>query len=275
MNDEKKSGLDQVPGSDNFSFEDYVAGKSTFPSFWHRVYLDQAAGSELADLIDEYEADVQMIRSLREKQRLLMESGTMSMGDDQLSDIAEEIDTFERNVADLEPQMDALKQKIWSTAMILHFRSSTPDKFGKVLRKADKEYSKANGKFDETDVEHITGRTRMLLLHQLAAYCIGWETPAEKERSDKLEKEAEERGEKFVRPLRPVPSQEGFGSLLDALISSELMRLLTAMNKKLDASAEWASRIDAGFPGGGPDLGAEPVGHSGAEDGEVVGSSAS
>ena len=171
--------------------------------------------------------------------------------------------------------MTELTEKIKATSITLTFQASTPQKYGKVIRQAEKAYAKAHGRVDDTDMEHVTGRTRTLLAHQLAAYCIGWETPAEKEENDRLEKEAKERGENFKRALRQAPSQQSFDSMLDSLISSETLRLLTALNAGLDANAEWASRIDAGFPGGGADMGSEPVGQSGSEDGALVGDSSS
>jgi uncharacterized coiled-coil protein SlyX len=198
----------------------------------------------------------------------------MSMADDTLADLAEKIDEQEKEIERLDLAMAELTEKIKSTSITLSFQASTPQKYGKVIRQAEKAYAKAHGRIDEKDMEHVTGRTRTLLAHQLAAYCTGWETPEEKEENDRLEAVAKDRGEKFKRSLREAPSQESFDAMLDSLISSEMLRLLTALNAGLDANAEWASRIDAGFPGGGADMGSEPVGDSGAEDGEIVGDSA-
>lgn len=269
MNDEKTSG--PVPGPDNFSFDAYISGKSTFPEFSHTVYLDQASGIELAEAIEEYETTVKEIEALREKQRVLVEAGGLSLADDKLSDISDAVSAADLDIERLDRSISELTEKIKETGVCLHFEAGTPQKFSKVLRKADKAYTKAHGAIDESDVEHITGRTRNILVHQLSSYCIGWETPSEKEENDRLEKEAKEKGEKFKRVLRDAPSQESFGAMLDSLIGSETMRLLTALNKGLDASAEWASRIDAGFPGGGSDLGAGSLGGAGSENSSVMG----
>ena len=248
---EKKSGFDTKPGPDNFDLNKYIAAKSTFPVFDHRVFLDQEAGAELGDLDDHHASVLKKIENYREAQRLHLEGGDLSLADDRLADIAVAIDECEQELERLAPLMSELREKILATSLVLHFKAGTPQKYGKVLRQAEKEYTKAHGKVDENDVEHITGRTRNMLVHQLAAYCVKVET------SDGVKHD----------PL----DVEGFGNLVDSLISSETMRLLTEMNKGLDASNDWASRVDAGFPGGGTDVGSEPVGRSGAEDGALLG----
>ena len=254
MSDEKKSGFDKAPGPDTFSFDAYIKGKSTFPEFSHTVYLDQAAGVELGELIEQYEDAVKTIGGLKLKQERAMESGSLSMADDTLSDLAELIDAEERRIESIDLQMTELTDKIKATSITLNFQAGTPQKYGKVIRQAEKEYLKLHGKVREDDMEHATARTRLVLVAQLSAYCTSWETPD---------------GQKYE-----APTKESMGSMVDSLITSEMLRLMSALHKGLDASAEWASRIDAGFPGGGLDVGGEPVGDSGAEDGEVLGDSA-
>jgi uncharacterized coiled-coil protein SlyX len=254
MSNEKKSGFDKVPGPDTFSFDSYIQGKSTFPEFSHTVYLDQAAGAELGEAITSYEESVASLKALRLQQERAMESGALSLADDTLADLAVQIDEEERELEKLDAQMAELTEKIKSTSLTLNFQAGTPQKYGKVIRQAEKEYAKAHGRVDDSDMEHVTGRTRMVLVHQLAAYCVSWTTPDGK--------------------TYDAPGKESLAAMTDSLIASETLRLLTALNGGLDASAEWASRIDAGFLGGGADVGSEPVGGSGAEDGEVVGDSA-
>lgn len=250
MSDEKKSGFDKAPGPDTFSFDAYIKGKSTFPEFSHTVYLDQAAGVELGELIQDYEDAVKTLGGLKLKQERAIESNSLSLADDTLSDLAEQIDAQERLIESIDLQMTELTDKIKATSITLNFQAGTPQKYGKVVRSAEKEYLKLHGKVREDDMEHATARTRLVLVAQLSAYCTSWETPD---------------GQKYE-----PPNKESMGSMVDQLITSEMLRLMTALHKGLDASAEWASRIDAGFPGGGADLGGEPVGDSGAEDREVV-----
>jgi len=183
-----------------------------------------------------------------------MESGSLSMADDTLSDLAELIDAEERRIESIDLQMTELTDKIKSTSITLNFQAGTPQKYGKVIRQAEKEYLKINGKVHDDDMEHVTARTRHVLVAQLAAYCTSWATPD---------------GQKYE-----APTKESMGSMVDSLIASETLRLLTALHRGLDASAEWASRIDAGFPGGGSDVGGESVGDSGSEDSEILGDSA-
>src|SRR5690606_41711219 len=52
------------PGPDNFSFEDYLEGKSTFPVFEHTAYLDQRSGAELGAVYEELEELVSRLTSI-------------------------------------------------------------------------------------------------------------------------------------------------------------------------------------------------------------------
>lgn len=255
MSNEKTSGFDKAPGPDNFDFDAYIKGKSTFPTFAHTVYLDQESGVALGELIESYEAAVKTIGGLRLKQERAMETGALSIADDTLSELAELIDAEERRIESIDLQMTEMTEKIKDTALTLNFQAGTPQKYGKVIRQAEKEYIKTNGKVHDDDMEHVTARTRHVLVAQLAAYCVSVTTP-----------------DGVTHP--GAPSKQSLGDLVDSLIASETLRLLTALHRGLDASAEWASRIDAGFPGGSADVGSAPVGGSGAEDGEVLGDSA-
>jgi hypothetical protein len=52
----------------------------------------------------------------------------------------------------------------------------------------------------------------------------------------------------------PPPTHRGAEKLIMSLISSEMMRLMESIATGLSASQEWAEKLDAGFPGGSPDV---------------------
>jgi hypothetical protein len=66
---------------------------------------------------------------------------------------------------------------------------------------------------------------------------------------------------------------QGANALLGKLIASEMMRLMESVGTGLSASREWASKLDAGFPGGGPDVEDLSLDQDGTAGGEVVGGS--
>lgn len=237
-----------VPGPDTFDFDDYIAGKSTFPEFTHTVYLDQAAGIELANVVDEYDALAKRGRNIIRRQGMMSEMPTASLVDDEVEKLAEELDEIEAKTAELETRISDLEEKVKASGLTLVFQVGTAQKLGKVVRRAEKEYNKRHGKGADDDPEYITGKARHVLVAQLVGYCTKIVLPNGTEQNP--------------------PGEEGFGKLLDSLISSESVRLLTALNKSLDSSGKWADRVDAGFPGGRTDVGEMPVGGAGTEDSE-------
>lgn len=244
-----------VPGPDTFNFDDYIAGKSTFPEFSHTVYLDQAAGIALANVVDEYDALAKRGRNIIRRQSVMADMSSVSLVDDEVEKLAEELDGIETRTAELEKEIRILEDKVKASGVTLVFQVGTAHKLGKVVRRAEREYNKRHGKGSDDDVEYVTGKGRHLLIAQLVGYCTKIILPDGNEQKP--------------------PGEEGFGKLLDSLISSESVRLLTALNKSLDSSGTWAERVDAGFPGGSDDVGELPVGDAGGENGEgLVGSPA-
>lgn len=236
-----------VPGPDTFSFDDYISGKSTFPEFSHTVYLDQATGIDLANAVDEYDALAKRGHGILRRQGAMAEMARASLVDDEVEKMAEELDDIESRTGELEKTIKSLEDKVKESGLTLVFQVGTAHKLGKVIRRAEREYNKRHGKGSDEDVEYVTGKGRHVLIAQLVAYCT-----------------------KIVLPdgtEQKPPGEEGFGKLLDSLISSESVRLLVALNKSLDSSGKWAERVDAGFPGGGTDMGEVPLGGAGAENG--------
>lgn len=215
-----------VPGPGTFSFEDFVVGKSTFPKFRHKVYLDQAAGVKLQDLIDEAE-NIQLKIKRYESSRDLENRSGLSMVDDSGMDISDLNDRLKA----IEVEMVEVEKTIADTGLTLIFQVSTIDKLTSVVRDAEKAFTKKHGRGNEDDINHMSMRSRFVLLAQLAAYCVGVE---------------DAHGN-----TAPTPDEKGFTLLLDRMISSESVRLLQAINKGLDSATTWAERVDAGFPGGG------------------------
>lgn len=244
-----------IPGPDTFNFEDYISGKSTFPEFTHTVYLDQASGIALANIVDEYDTLAKRGRSIIRRQGVMAEMSSASLVDEEVEKLAEELDEIESRTAELEKEITDLEEKVKASGLTLVFQVGTAQKLGKVVRRAEKEYNKRHGKGADDDAEYITGKARHVLIAQLVGYCTKIILPNGEEQKP--------------------PGEEGFGRLLDSLISSESVRLLTALNRSLDSSGKWAERVDAGFPGGGADVGDGTVGSADPEDGPVlVGSAA-
>lgn len=249
MNDVKQSGF-AAPGPDNFDFDSYIAGRSTFPKFQHTVYLDQQRGIELASAIEEYDRLAGRHSYLDLKRSQALEGGGLGLVDEGFTSMVEEIDEIEGRLKDIEVRIDQLQSEIQQTSITLHLQANTPQKFTSVVRKAEKAYLKKNGKVDDEDIEHVTGKMRNVLIAWLVNYCIGVTTPDGSN--------------------HPAPNEASFTSLVDSLIASENLRLFTAVQQGLDASGKWAERIDAGFPGRGADVGGVPVGGAGAEGGSVL-----
>jgi hypothetical protein len=247
-----------VPGPDTFDLTRYVEGKSTVPRFNHTVYLDQAAGAELEEAIQEAEHLAKRKREIQVKQNQRADSPSYSLVDDEAEELVLELGEIDSRVPVLDKRIKALSEQISGSGLTLIFEVPPAKKLGRVHRKAEQEYQKIHGKGKDSDLEYVTGRAEYVLLAQLQSFCVEMRTP-----DGSIVKPPEEGG--FPR--------SGFESLLDRLIPSESLRLMTALNQAMDASADWAKKIDAGFPGGSPDMEREQVGDSRTEDGQELGSS--
>lgn len=243
---ESKSGFDQAPGPDTFSVDQYIKGKAKFPEFTHTVYLDQQSGTEMAECIERYEASAARIHQIEAEMLRITEAGSQSLVDDLTSDLAVEADGLRDTVRATEKRMRELEGVIKDSGLTLHFRANTVVKFGSVVRRAEKEYDKKNGRGAADDIEYVTAKNRHIMIAQLVAYCY---------------KIANPQGQ-----TAPPLDRDGFAGLVDSLIGSESMRLMLAIAKGLDSSAEWASKIDAGFPGRVDDVAGERLGDSGTEN---------
>lgn len=224
-----------APDRETFSFESYVQGHSTFPTFDHTVYLDQARGLALQHAIEKYE-DL----SLKRRELIETQDAPRSRSAALTSDFAEatalDIEDIEESMKALEAEMKQLETEIKKTSMTLTFQLDNIDKLTSVARGAERAFIKKHGKGQgDDDFSHLSMRARYVLLAQLDEFCVGITSAT----GNPIEK----------------PGPQGFAIMLDRLIPSESVRLLQALNKGLDSSASWASRIDAGFPGGGPDMG--------------------
>lgn len=244
----KNNAVSESGGSDpsEFDFNAYVAGASSFPKFSHTVFLDQEGGVELHRASSRYDKMVERRSEILDTQERMAESPTRSLVDEAAEELSAELANIERKLAELGPQINDLHARVASSALKLHFQSGTADKLGRVVRQAEKNFHKKHGKKDDSDVEYITARSKALLSAQLAAYCTGITL------ADGTYQEA--------------PNEVGFNTLLDSLISSESVRLMTTLNQNLDSSADWADKVDAGFPGGRDQQGQESLGDPHPED---------
>lgn len=248
----KSNAVTESGGSDpsEFDFNAYVAGASSFPKFSHTVYLDQDGGIELDRVSEEYDKLAERGREIIQTQERMADSPTRSLVDEEAEELSAELTKIERKCSELEPKIKDLHDRVASSALKLHFQSNTAQKLGQVIRQAEKNFHKKHGKKDDSDMEYVTARSKALLAAQLAAYCTGITL------SDGT--------------FQSSPDEGGFDTLLDSLISSESVRLMSTLNKHLDSSADWADRIDAGFPGGRDEQGSQSVGYSNPEDSEGV-----
>lgn len=229
-----------------FDFDAYISGASTFPEFQHVVYLDQKSGAELHDLRTEYDALADRGREILQIQANMADSSTRSLVDEEAEELASELGVIEEKTSAMAPKINALRDKVLSTALTLNFQAGTAQKLGTVIRQTEKAFHKKHGRKADDDLEYVTARSKAILAAQLSAYCTKIIL------ADGTEQDP--------------PSDEGFLRLIDSLISSESMRLMMTLNKSLDSSADWAEKIDAGFPGGRDEPGEEPVDRPAAED---------
>lgn len=219
------------PNAESFSFDDYLEGNSTFPEFPHTVYLDQATGVQLQEVIDKYEELAAETEKMRESQQALRYPGAALVSEES-EEVAVKILAAEKRLGELEGQMNELSEKIKKSGMTLTFQLSTVDHLTQVVRAAEKTFHKQHGRGDNDDVNHMALRSKYILLGQLEAFCI---------------RITAANGTDIPRPDRA-----GYEKLLERLIPSESVRLLSRLNEGLDSSTKWADRVDAGFPGGGP-----------------------
>jgi DNA-binding transcriptional MerR regulator len=242
------------PGPDNFSFEDYLEGQSTFPVFEHTAYLDQKSGAELGVVLDELEAFIDQHSQVETKIRKRTETTTNSFVDSVMDDLLEQRDSLDSKIKDLTEQHDRLQEKIIKSGLTLVFQVKTPEELGTITREATRRFHKDNPGFkgvSEDDLDYITARSRFTLTAQIAHFCTEIKLPDGR--------------------TVPPPTQNGADLLLRKLISSEMMRLMESVGTGLSASRDWADKLDAGFPGRGPDVEEVGVAEAAPEDRQIVG----
>lgn len=242
------------PGPDTFNFEDYLEGISTFPVFDHTSYLDQRSGAELGRVFEELEGLLEEQADLEKRIEKRTQQAANSFVDAALDDMQEQRDELEKRLKVLLDKRDALNEKIKASAVTLTFQVKTPEELGNVTREATRQFHKENQKFknaSEDDLDYITARSRYMLTAQIAHFCTGIKLPDGRE--------------------VPPPTRQGAEKLLGSLISSEMMRLMESVGTGLSASQEWANKLDAGFPGGSPDVEDVSLDQDRPQGGEVVG----
>lgn len=241
------------PGPDNFSFEDYLEGNSTFPVFEHTVYLNQKSGAELGALYEEMNELVSQLEAVEKQVKRHNENAGNSFVDSALDNLLERKEALEGQIGKLDARCDELREEVLKTSVTLVFQVKTPEELGTITRDATRQFHKENPQFKESnekDLDYITAISRYSVTAQIAHFCTMLRL------SDGSEK--------------PPPTRKGADLLLKKLIASENMRLMEAMGTGLGASLEWADKLDAGFPGGSPDVEEVGVGEAPAEDGEIV-----
>jgi hypothetical protein len=242
------------PGPDNFDFEAYLEGVSTFPVFKHTAYLDQKSGAELGDVLDELEALVQEAAALNDQIDRRTKSPSNSFVDSTLDGYLSDREAQEGRIALLLSMRDALRDKVIASGITLTFQVKTPEELGTVTREATRNFHKENRKFanaKEDDLDYITARSRYTITAQIAHFCTGMRLADGRE--------------------VPPPTRIGADKLVRSLIASETMRLMESVGTGLSASRDWAQQVDAGFLGGSADVEVVGLDQVGAEGGEVVG----
>lgn len=241
------------PGPDNFSFEDYLEGNSTFPVFEHTAYLDQRSGAELGRVFEELETLVGRAEEVDKQINKRAESSANSFVDSVMDSMREERTELEERIGRLVAQRDELHKKIITSGLTLVFQVKTPEELGSVTREATQKFRKDNPQYknaSESDLEYITARTRYTLTAQIAHFCLEVRLPDGR--------------------VKPPPTQSGADLLLKKLIASETMRLMESVGTGLSASRDWADKLDAGFPGGSPDVEEVSLDAVDAESSEVM-----
>lgn len=242
------------PGPDNFNFEDYIEGKSTFPKFNHTAYLNQEAGAEYAALLEEVNLVIAEQGDLDKRIAARTASSSNSFVDATLDGLREERDALDERLLKLEAESKTLKQKIRDDSITLVFQVKTPEELGTVTREATRQFHKENQHFKnatEDDLDYMTARSRYMLTAQISHFCLKVILPDGSE--------------------KPPPNRRGAELLLSKLISSEMMRLMMRIGEGLGGSQDWADKLDAGFPGGSPGVEDVSLDSYVPESGEVVG----
>lgn len=225
------------PGPDTFNFDDYLAGKSTFPTFKHTAYLDQEAGSKLGLVLDELETLIERQALTEKRIKARTEESANAFVDPLLDELTEEREEISDLIRAALAERDELNKTIVDSALTLVFQVKTAEELGTVTREATRKFRKENPQYkntDENDLDYLTARSRYTVTAQIAHFCTSM---------------LDSKGRKA-----PAPTQQQADALLTRLISSEMMRLMESVGTGLSASQDWANKIDAGFPGGGADV---------------------
>lgn len=244
------------PGPDTFNFETWLEGEATFPVFEHTVYLNQKAGAELAQVESEVEELTREQNSLDKRIEAHGRQGASAFVDVERDALLAERDKLEAHLVKLLAKRDELFDAIKKSAITLTFEVKTPEELGRITREATRQFHQENTQFKgakEDDLDYITARSRYMLAAQIAHFCT-------KMYLHKVDREV------------PPPSVKDANALINKLISSEMMRLMESVGNGLNAAQDWADKIDAGFPGGSPDVEDVRLDQDGAEGSEVVGS---
>lgn len=242
------------PGPDNFSFEDYLEGQSTFPVFDHTAYLDQKSGAELGAVLDELEALVDRYDLVEKQIHKRSETSANSFVDSVMDDLQEQREVLDKEIKELDARRGELQKKIVKSGLTLVFQVKTPEELGTITREASRQFHKENPHFkgaSEDNLDYVTAHSRYTLTAQISHFCTEMHLPDGR--------------------TVPPPTQKGADLLLKKLIASEMMRLMESVGTGLSASRDWADKIDAGFPGGSPDVEEVSLDQADPEDSQIMG----
>lgn len=216
---------------EDFDLTSYIAGKSTFPRFEHKVHLDQDAGVKLAGCKAEKKKIQSKLASAKKTQEAMVESSSLSLADEKYEDISEKILHLEKKEELLNEEIQSLQKRFKDNTLTFVFEIPTWREMSRVHREVLKENADKFGSGDEEDPEFTEKRGEYAFISQVEAFCVEVVLP---------------NGEKKTGS----PSRKSIETLLDSLIPTESARFMNAVTEGMNSTVDYSEQIDAGFPSG-------------------------
>lgn len=226
-----------------FSFSDFVQKKATTPVVRTRIYMDNEAAHERADLED-------YIGSLRAE----LESLNTSTAEDNARYLtlgekgaeSEKAEALKKKIADAKDAFDHATDAVLDSCAIFVFRWKSWDEPRKVIEKAHKQWLEQNGHLEDTkDVDRALRALLQSQQAELAQYVSCALVAAGTAWVENIHGDRDEKRLTVDQVVRLVD---------EVILPTEKNKLFEGVSKAVGAGDDWFMGLDAGFPGRGTDL---------------------
>lgn len=203
------------PTQETFDLDDFIQERSTVPVIGVTLYLDADGGVQLEEAQNLLAAVSQRLSDLEAQP-----NPVLNVGEENPHLAAKMVAEAEQQR--LQAEVEALTKRVVDSALYLEFQAAAQEAVVEAQSKADLT--------NEPGVTTVLQQSILRITYVAAAICL---------------RITNAKGQVIPAPIMPVQ----IAKIRAKLIQAEDAKILTAINKAVETSNEWATKLDAGFPG--------------------------